>query len=228
MGWVKLDDAFFTDQRAVRAGPDGRALYLAGLCFCARNETDGRIDSEALPVIAALAGVPQDVAARLITIGLWTQRDDCWVVPNYLRYNPSREQLEAKRAADAERQRRSRSESRRDSEATGDVSPSVPSRPVPDGVLSSSSSVTGTGDDGCPQVPEEVWVEYARLKRAQSKEPVRNPSQWDAKVIRNAKAEQGAQAAKWLEVYDVTPRELASGLVEGNVGRYWTRRAVSV
>lgn len=224
MGWVKLDDAFFTDQRAVRAGVEGRALYLSGLCFCARNETDGEIDHEALQVIAALAGVEQTVAQRLVTIGLWAEGDGVWTVPNYLRFNPSREQMEARRAADAERQRRSRDASRRDNEPGGSVTPSAPSSPVPLGSTVVSPSDSSSSGDGYPQVPEPVWAEYARLKRLSSKTPVRNPSAFDRKSVENAKKEHGAQAAAWLEAFDVTPHELAAGLVDGTPGRYWTRR----
>ena len=225
MGWVKLDDAFFTDQRAVRVGVEGRALFLSGLCFCARNETDGEIQKEELPVIAALAGVEQVVAQRLTDSGLWEPADGGWLVPNYLRFNPSREQLEAKRAADAERQRRSRAESRRDSEATGDVSPGVPSRPVPDRSPVVSRQDNTSSDDGSPQVPEAVWVEYARMKRAAGSTVVRNIGAFDRKTIENAKREHGAQAAAWLEAFDVSPAELAAGLVEGKASTYWQRRS---
>ncbi len=133
MSWVKLDDAFFTDQRAIKAGLDGRGLFLASLCYIARNKDDGHIDAEAVPVIAALAAVDPAVASKLVRLGLWEVEDGGYYVPHYLDYNPSREQLDKERQASAERQRRSRS--RRESRVTDDVSNGVssgaPSSPVP-------------------------------------------------------------------------------------------------
>lgn len=135
MAWVKLDDQFHTDDKAVIAGLEGRALYIAGLCWCARNLTDGNIDKRALPAIAALAGVTPDIADTLVAVGLWENEDASYRVPSFLNYQPSRQQVIADREAAAERQRRSREKSRRDSHSDSNgsngVSSGAPSRPVP-------------------------------------------------------------------------------------------------
>jgi hypothetical protein len=69
-----------------------------------------------------------------------------------------------------------------------------------------------------------VWVEYARLKRAASKQPVRNVVAFDRKTIENAKVEHGATAERWWAMFKLTPSELAAALVDGKAGTYWTHR----
>jgi hypothetical protein len=36
MGWVKIDDMFARHPKAMRAGPLGIALHVAGLCYCSQ------------------------------------------------------------------------------------------------------------------------------------------------------------------------------------------------
>lgn len=97
MPWVKLDDAFFTNEAAMAAGPDGRLLFLAGLCHASRNLTDGAIDKRALPSIAALAGADPATADTLVELGLWVDEGSNYRAPNFLTFNPSREQVLAQR-----------------------------------------------------------------------------------------------------------------------------------
>ncbi len=104
MPWVKLDDAFFDNVKVIRAGRDARDLYLAGLCFCARQLTDGFIPEGQVPRLAADASVEGGaaLAAKLVDVGLWTVADGGYEVHDYLVYNPSREQSLALRQARAE------------------------------------------------------------------------------------------------------------------------------
>lgn len=97
MTWVKLDDQFFRNPKAQAAGKEGRQLYVAGLCYCAGQLTDGRIIKPALPLVAAEAGVRPVVARRLVEVGLWVDRVDHYEIHDYLAYNPSAEQVKVER-----------------------------------------------------------------------------------------------------------------------------------
>jgi hypothetical protein len=170
MTWVKIADEFYRNPKMRAAGKNGRALYLAGLCYCASGLTDGHVAAIALPVLAAEAEVPgKATAAKLVDIGAWVPVNDGWCIPDYLDYNPTREQVQAERDAAKERQRRARDKasesrrmSRRDIGRTSPEShavsapvshgPPVPSRPVPSvdvdpSVVSSLAKGTAGRDD---------------------------------------------------------------------------------
>lgn len=102
MSWVKLDDQFFRHPKAIEAGKDGRALYVAGLCFCAASLTDGWITSTALPYVAQDAGVRLSTVRVLERVGLWEENVDRWYVHDYREFNPSAAQVRETRAKRAE------------------------------------------------------------------------------------------------------------------------------
>lgn len=99
MTWVKLDDQFFRHTKSTAAGKDGRALFLAGLCYCASQLTDGHISKTALMLVAAEAGVKHTVAKTLVDVGLWDDdgHHGYWV-HDFLEYNPSATEVRAVRA----------------------------------------------------------------------------------------------------------------------------------
>jgi hypothetical protein len=108
MPWVKLDDNFLTNPKIMRAGLQGRALYVAGLCYCATGLTDGNIPVDAVLKLGALADVrkPTEAVARLVELGLWETSAEGYRVHDYLKYQPSaddtrkeRERVEEERAA---------------------------------------------------------------------------------------------------------------------------------
>lgn len=105
MTWVKVDDGYFRHPKIVRAGKDARDLDLAGMCYASANLTDGFIPNEALPHLAAEAGVrqPARLVAKLLEVVRWELGDGGHWVHDYLDYNPSREETLAARRANAER-----------------------------------------------------------------------------------------------------------------------------
>jgi hypothetical protein len=175
MTWVRLDDAFFTNSKAIAAGLHGRSLALAGICYASGNLTDGKIAKAALPIIAAMAGVKPNVARQVVVAGLWEEEGDHYLIHDYLKYNPSAEQVHRERDAAAERQRRWRdthvAQRRSDSDRNG-VSSASPSHPIPD---SDSLSVSSRGlsppsDDDDNDNLNELWLELAR-RRADLEHP---------------------------------------------------------
>lgn len=105
--YVQLDTEFFRRPRIVRLGLEGRALYLAGLCWCKQYLTDGAIPYEALPSLIADAGIPprhvDEAVAALITTEVWTPNGQGWHVGDWEQWNKTRAEIEdesaAKRAA---------------------------------------------------------------------------------------------------------------------------------
>lgn len=96
--WVKIDDAFHRHPKARAAGKDGRALFIASLCWTAANLTDGFIATADLPLLAAEAEVKGAATARrLVEVGMWDVVAGGWVIHDYLDFNPSSEAVREKR-----------------------------------------------------------------------------------------------------------------------------------
>ena len=152
MGWQKIDDQFGVSQKVIRI-PRKRRQQVVGLWvlagnYSARALTDGRLEAHELEEIDAR---PADVA-ELVRVGLWHRHgtacasEDCVPAPaggvtihDYLRYNPSRAEVEANREAERVRKASWR-ESKRSPSGTDNGTPPgsdsesghpVPSRPVP-------------------------------------------------------------------------------------------------
>lgn len=99
MSWVKVDDKAWSHPKLVGLHPNALRLWLFGLCWCNQHETDGHIP---LGVLGLLGGKARDAEA-LVKAGLWYADDMGWEVHQYLNYQPSKEQLDAKRNATAAR-----------------------------------------------------------------------------------------------------------------------------
>lgn len=110
MGWVKLDEGFFFDPRALAAGRDGRDLYLAAMCWSNQRLTDGVVPASSLPLVAFGAGVPDadQAASRLCEVGLWTNHPDGWLIVEFEKWCQTREKREAWLEKDRERKQRAR------------------------------------------------------------------------------------------------------------------------
>lgn len=108
MPWVKLDDGFPFNRKAILAGKDGRALYVTALCWTSGQLTDGHIDDAAVPMLAAVSEVTdaQGAADHLAAIGLWERVQDGYEIHDYHDYNPSSGEVRAMREARAQAGRR--------------------------------------------------------------------------------------------------------------------------
>ena len=112
MSWAKIDDRFLMNPKVMSAGLEGRALYLAGILYCAGELTDGKIPAGAVRKLAALSDVEDAAAAteRLISLNLWEPADDGgYLIHDYLEYNPAGEKVRSERSAAKERMSRHRS-----------------------------------------------------------------------------------------------------------------------
>lgn len=103
MTWAKLDDGFFRHPKSRAAGKDGRALFVAGLCWAAAHLTDGHIGTAELGLIAAEAEVrPGATVRRLVETGLWEACADGWRIHDFHDFNPTAQAALDKRRKRAE------------------------------------------------------------------------------------------------------------------------------
>lgn len=97
MAWLKLDDQIFLNRKIAQCDAETKLLYIVGLTYCANQLTDGFIPSGVLPLLAGMAGIDWQIAkqnaSKLVDVCLWSATPDGWQIPDYLDYNPSREQV---------------------------------------------------------------------------------------------------------------------------------------
>ena len=131
MGWIRVDDSFYDNEKMLAVGCIGRDLYWHGMGFCNRNLTDGLIpkgravslvDFTDAAVLLGGGGVDGQACApiavgRLLDADLWHEDGhdcpDCiqpgprhYVIHDYLKYQPSKAQVEEKAEANRERVRK--------------------------------------------------------------------------------------------------------------------------
>ena len=143
MTWVKLDDGFADHPKLLRAGPMAKALFVDGLCYAARQLTDGFLPEGQVKMLL-VNGYPKATVDRLIDVGLWESVDGGFQIHDYLEYQPSSSHVSATRATRADAGRRggqaSKSEANSKQNAPGllehILTPArpgpAPTRPVPE------------------------------------------------------------------------------------------------
>lgn len=137
MVWVKLDDGFVENEKVCELHDRSFRLHVAGICYSARNLTDGLITTRAEKVLGAVLNFQtKRWTAELVSVGLWTKVDGGHQINDYLEYNPSAQDVKAERRRNAERQadlRRRRNETRHDVDNAlrNEGSNGSPSQPVP-------------------------------------------------------------------------------------------------
>lgn len=135
MPWFRLDDSFDTHPKVLMAGNEAVGLYIRCGTYAARNLTDGFVGQE----IVLLYG-SDSLAATLVRVRLWHRARGGWTIHDYLDYNPSRDEVLAKRKVRAEAGRAgglASGKARSKPEANRSPIVEPPSRPVP--------YVSGTG-----------------------------------------------------------------------------------
>src|SRR5262245_52222748 len=102
MPWVRIDDAFTEHPKVSRLSDSAVALFVAGLCYCNRNLTDGFIPSQVgLGQLRYCDGNAVPVISELEEAGLWEANREAnrsgWWVHDYENYQPSRAEVLAER-----------------------------------------------------------------------------------------------------------------------------------
>lgn len=97
MPWVKVDEDFYDHPKFLELSAGAIGLWVIGLAYSNRYLTDGELTKRGLA--RAYPGADREKHAKaLVTAGLWDATDDGWQVHDYLKYQPSKAQVEAQRA----------------------------------------------------------------------------------------------------------------------------------
>lgn len=103
MTWFKLSDQFHSHPKVLKAGNAPIGLWIRCATYSANWELDGRVPME----IAHQYGTRADIDT-LTGVGLWIIRDGDYVIPDFLEFNPSHEQIELNRKREAAKKRQQR------------------------------------------------------------------------------------------------------------------------
>jgi hypothetical protein len=248
MSWVKFDDRYLDHPKIVKAGADAAIVDHAGIACCSRFATDGFVEHEFL-LNACVNVFPSRTRqkrvgaalASLLKHGRWHAPDhDCarcpqppagsYVVHDYLEYQPSAAEAQARRDARVEAGRRgglaSGEKRRQEPEANAQAFASArasdeakqkrtPSRPVPSPLPTSHSvSTPSNGPRAEDESFEQVWMEVAELK-FRNADNIHNATAWKRTVAAEARAAHADEVRRWFEAYDVTFSQLAAAVVDG-------------
>lgn len=105
--WFKIDDGFSSHPKVMcvldsDSPADAIAVWTMAGSYCARHLTDGRITAKQLRRLCA--DMDHEAGARvLVAAGLWHETDDGYAFHQWTEHQPSRGEVEAKRAKNRER-----------------------------------------------------------------------------------------------------------------------------
>ena len=104
MPWFKVDDKLHSHPKRYRASLRAMGLWVLAGSWCSDQLTDGVIPRD---LLSALGGRPAD-AADLVQAGLWDECPEGWRFHDWEAQNPTRRDVEARRAEDRERKAQAR------------------------------------------------------------------------------------------------------------------------
>lgn len=99
MPWFKVDDTLAWHEKAVIAGNAAMGLWVRAGSWSSQQLTEGFVPEH----MAKALGSPAE-ASRLVAARLWDRVDGGYQFHEFLERNPSRDQVESRRRADAARQ----------------------------------------------------------------------------------------------------------------------------
>jgi hypothetical protein len=104
MAYAQFDDGFADHPKVRGLGDAAFRLHVAGIVYCSRYLTDGRIMRDDVPDL--VRRYRSSALTELVAKGLWLERGTYFEIHDYLQWNDSREVVEARREAKAARQAR--------------------------------------------------------------------------------------------------------------------------
>lgn len=96
--YVQIEDDMPWNAKIRMVSPAARWAYVASICYCGHNLTDGFVAAQALSLVDGT----RKTAAELVEAGLWEKADGGFVVHDYLKHNRSRAKVDAIRQVRAE------------------------------------------------------------------------------------------------------------------------------
>ena len=104
MGWARFDDKRHTNEKLLAAGLAADGLDARAITYSASHETNGHL-SEIVVRSLSMSHNWRRLVDTLVRVGRWEPDDTLggWWIHDYLEYNPSKQELEAKRTTEKER-----------------------------------------------------------------------------------------------------------------------------
>ena len=170
MTWFKVDDSLYDHPKVEHLSLSAVGLWTLCGTYCARQLTDGVISHKRVGML----GGTDSLVAELVAAGLWIAVEDGYLFHDWGVYQPTREEVEAKRESARNRQRKHRghalvtpSVTRDKSVSHASVTPLVtaprpdPTRPdhIKD-IPSPADAVDAVSD--APDPFDEFWTHYPR------------------------------------------------------------------
>lgn len=111
MAWFRGDDKSHNNRKLLAVGLVGTGLHWRAVSWCASEESDGLVPAAVVPSLSPELSTRarSTLIAKMIAAGLWVAEGangsgpSAYRINDYLTYNPSHEQLEAKRTAERSR-----------------------------------------------------------------------------------------------------------------------------
>ena len=105
MTWAKLSDAFYDDPDTDRLSLEAVATFVLALSWCAKHETDGRISDDRVKALAR--GKSRILTELLHENGdgeaFLVRNGNGLLIRNWCKYQPTKEQMNTAREAQARR-----------------------------------------------------------------------------------------------------------------------------
>ncbi len=188
MSWARLDDSFPMHRKMRRCSDAAFRLHVSAICWSNAHLTDGLVHNDEIDLVSDVRR-PEKVAAELVDRGLWERLPYGWRIHDYLTYNPSADDVRAKRAgvhgvrvaagraggiASGEARRRSKREANGEANAKQVAGPLLGSFGSP--VLSTCTSVDRTPSLNVTRedhekpgvVPPDQRAEHVRAARSRA------------------------------------------------------------
>lgn len=194
MSWFRIDDKFHSHSKVLMAGNAATGLYTRCGAWSCDQGTDGMIPRH----VARSFGSTREITS-LVSCGLWAEVETGYVMPDFLDFNPSAAEVEAKRQARAEAGAKGGQRSGETRRSKGEANASglldvcfdgdeantnpVPSRPVPSHENKSSLNSESVGTTEEDDLVRSIIGEIARLRAASRKPDSRDA--WVRTVIKN-------------------------------------------
>src|SRR4051794_12005736 len=105
MPWAKLDDRFHTNPKVLKVwttNPAALGLHALAMSYCAGEQTDGVIPTAFLMLVMPGEKTREAAVRSLVDAGLWQGLGTDYVIHDWLKYNPSKVETEAKARARSE------------------------------------------------------------------------------------------------------------------------------
>ena len=160
MPWARFEDDYLSNTKLATLSTSAICLDMATIVHSARELRDGVLTKADIQTVAALIHLKrwESASAELLRVNRWTVGPDgCYLIHDYLEYQPSRDQVLAERAAKHEakvRAGRAGGLAKAKQNASSD-----PSKPLAQGVANAkqkSSPVPGPGPGPGPGMPAEL------------------------------------------------------------------------